>query len=106
MLILHTQEQDGLRLATQGNSVEMTFTGSTAAVYTKKLISGGMFDVYIDGVKKETVDTYNATDLYKQKVFEINGLTYGTHTIKLQLNGQKNVLSSGTWVGFDYFETL
>lgn len=87
-----------------GAYAELTFTGSTVSVYTKNLSAGGKFDVYIDSVYDSTVDTYHPTDIYMAKVYEKTGLSYGSHTIRILLNGQKNASSSDYWVGLDYLE--
>lgn len=42
----------------------------------------GKFDVYVDGVKKTTVDTYSATKV-NRKVVWLRKVGVGTHTIKI-----------------------
>ncbi|WNR44052.1 polysaccharide lyase 8 family protein [Paenibacillus roseipurpureus] len=88
---------------TNSNAV-LTFTGSTIRIFTKKLSAGGKFDVYIDNNFVATVDTYSATDQYQVKVYENSTLSNGSHTVKVQLAGQKNASSTGLYIGLDYFE--
>ncbi|WNR45684.1 polysaccharide lyase family 8 super-sandwich domain-containing protein [Paenibacillus roseipurpureus] len=81
-----------------------TFTGTTVRVYAKKLAGGGMVDVKVDGVSRGTFDTYSSTDVYKAKVFELTGLTSGSHTIELSMNASHNSSATAYYFGFDYFE--
>jgi Glycosyl hydrolase family 26/Carbohydrate esterase 2 N-terminal len=89
--------------STSGAKAELTFTGTSVAIIVKKLASGGKFDVYIDGAFQTTVDTYSSADKFQQRVYEKAGLSNSQHTIRIQLNGQKNASSSGYFVGLDYF---
>ncbi len=61
----------------------------------------GKVNVQIDGGTATTVDLYTPTLLRQRKVYEIIGLTQGTHTIKLTVTGTKNAASSGVKVGVD-----
>jgi hypothetical protein len=77
-----------------------TFTGTYVAWYGFKGPNHGIGKVAIDGGTQVTVDTYAATGAVG-KLWEVNGLTPGTHTITVTSTGTKNTLSSATWVDVD-----
>jgi hypothetical protein len=81
---------------TQTNSdyFQYTFTGTGVDVVTEKEASQGNIDIYVDGVFKQTVSTYNATRLAQQTVFSISWPISGSHTIK-------GVKTSGTYMLLD-----
>ena len=73
---------------------EFTFMG-TGVQWIGKLAEGeAIVDVYIDGIKMATVDPYNETSINQHINYSIEGLDYGTHTIKLVNTGKKNIASS------------
>lgn len=65
-----------------GDYFEFKFNGTGIDLYTEKDSSQGNVDVYIDGVLKQTVNTYNATRQTQQKVYSASGLSNGVHTLK------------------------
>jgi hypothetical protein len=71
--------------------------------YGTKFSNRGIADVYIDNVLISTVDEYSATVLYQQELFTSSALSFGSHTIKVQLKGTKQAASTGTFVDVDYF---
>ena len=79
---------------TNNDSFEYTFKGTGVDVITEKDSSQGDIDIYVDGVFKQTVSTYNASRLAQQKVYSITGLSNGSHTIK-------GVKKSGTYMLLD-----
>jgi hypothetical protein len=93
---------------TSGNYAQTTFTGTGVRLFTKKDASFGKADVYIDDMVTPvaTIDLFNGTPIWQQKVYENLALSNGSHTIRVQLNGQKNAGSTGYTVGVDYFEIL
>ena len=58
-----------------------------------------MADVYLDGVKKTTVDTYGSG--FQQVFYKATGLTDGPHTLKIVVTGTKQSASGGTFVSID-----
>jgi alpha-galactosidase len=68
---------------TQANNdyFEYTFKGTGVDMITEKDSAQGNVDIYMDGVFKQTVSTYNATRLVQQTVYSINGLSNASHTI-------------------------
>jgi hypothetical protein len=88
-----------------GDSAELQFYGTAARVAVRTGINSGIADVKLDGVVVvNNVDTYSTPALYKQIIYEIEGLTEGTHTVSFQPNGTKNALSGMTSARLDYFE--
>ncbi|WP_240702986.1 glycoside hydrolase family 27 protein [Cohnella luojiensis] len=79
---------------TNNDFFEYTFNGTGIDLITEKDSSQGNIDIYVDGVFKQTVNTYNATRLAQQKVYGISGLSNGPHTIKA-------VKKSGTFMLLD-----
>ncbi|MBP3961249.1 glycoside hydrolase family 27 protein [Paenibacillus sp. DLE-14] len=67
---------------TNNDYVQYTFTGTGIEYITEKEAGQGDVDIYIDNVFKATVSTYNATRLANQVVYQITGLTSGSHTFK------------------------
>lgn len=85
-----------------GAFVSATFTGSSASVGGFKSSYYGIADVYLDGNKVGSIDYYSPTTQYQQKVFEVMGLSSGTHTLKILRTGNKNPLAIGTNINVDY----
>jgi hypothetical protein len=73
---------------------QYTLTGTGVDVITEKEAAQGNIDIYVDGVFKQTVNTYNATRQVQQTVFSISWPTSGSHTIK-------GVKASGTYMLLD-----
>ncbi|HEY0237613.1 MAG TPA: fibronectin type III domain-containing protein [Friedmanniella sp.] len=63
----------------------------------------GIADVYLDGVKKASVDLYSATTRYQQVAYEVKGLAETTHTLRVVRTGTKNASSSSTSITLDSF---
>ncbi|NQX62774.1 cellulase family glycosylhydrolase [Paenibacillus qinlingensis] len=88
---------------TANSTATLNFSGTEASIYARMLPTGGKFDVYIDGVFSQTVDTYSAVSQYQVKVYEVTGLSSGsTHEIQIKHAGQKNSLSADYFIGIDY----
>ncbi|MGI3785443.1 MAG: fibronectin type III domain-containing protein, partial [Janthinobacterium lividum] len=84
----------------------ITFTGTGVTWSTRTNSYSGQADVYVDGVKKTTVDLYSATSKVKQAVYAVSGLTDGTHTLKVVRTGNKNDSSTGRNVTLDYLDVV
>ncbi|KXY75878.1 SGNH/GDSL hydrolase family protein [Bacillus sp. FSL W7-1294] len=77
------------------NMLEFTFYGESFSVLISKAASRGMFDVYIDGVKKTTIDTYDANFTQFTPV-DITGLSKAYHNVKFIETAGRNAASTGT----------
>ncbi|RKP54507.1 glycoside hydrolase family 27 protein [Cohnella endophytica] len=67
---------------TNNDYFQYTFTGTGIEFLTEKEAGQGDIDVYVDNVFKATVSTYNGTRIANQVVYQISGLTSGSHTLK------------------------
>lgn len=84
---------------TAGDSVTVPFTGTAVQWIGPRASNHGTADVYLDGVKQTTVDTYGNGS---QVVFySAAGLTAGAHTLKIVVTGAKNPSSQGAFVSID-----
>ena len=84
---------------TAGDSVTVPFDGTAVSWIGSRATNHGLADVYLDGVKKDTVDTYgNASRVV---FYKANGLPDGPHTLKIVVTGQKRSESGGTFVSID-----
>ncbi|HEY7048445.1 MAG TPA: beta-galactosidase [Jatrophihabitantaceae bacterium] len=86
---------------TTGDSVTVPFTGTGIRWIASKAGNHGMADVYLDGTKTATVDTYGSSTVNQQVQWSASGLADGAHTLKIVVTGQKNSASSGTFVPVD-----
>jgi hypothetical protein len=91
---------------TTGSSVTVTFVGSYLSWVTKKSPVYGQAKVTLDGGTPVTVDLYNATEIYKQKVWESGTLVPGAHTVKIEWTGAKRSAATGTNIGVDAFDIV
>jgi hypothetical protein len=85
-----------------GDSVSYTFTGTGLEVLGETNGDEGSFDAYIDGRQDTSQDFTEAGSggdrLAQQVVYSVQGLSQGTHTVKL-------VKTGGTYFVIDGFET-
>ena len=77
---------------TNGDSASFSFTGTGIQVLSETNTDEGTIDVYVDGVKTETVNAYSATRVAQQPVVDISGLSQGPHTVKLVKTGGQYML--------------
>ncbi|SDI22033.1 Right handed beta helix region [Actinokineospora alba] len=79
-----------------GDSVTATWVGTGVDVVTERNFDQGDLDVYVDGQFRATVSTFASTRQVQQKVFGIDGLRAGVHTVTL-------VKKSGQYAVVDRF---
>ncbi|MDI7258429.1 MAG: hypothetical protein QME90_00760 [Thermodesulfobacteriota bacterium] len=84
-------------------TVTVTFTGTAVSWISDPWNDLGIARVYIDGVLDATVDLYSGVNRYQQVVYSRSGLSLGTHTLKVEVTGNKNTISAGTWIDIDAF---
>ena len=89
-----------------GAKATLTFTGKAVAVVAPKGPDLGKADVYLDGVKKATIDLYNSTAQSRRIVWTMSFASSAAHTVVVRVLGTKNASSSGTGVWVDAFVTL
>lgn len=86
----------------KGASVAAEFRGNQVRLSARTDASGGLADVYIDGVKQlVSIDFYNTTTRDRQILYYKNGLGKGKHTIKVVAQGSGSYYSKGTAVYVD-----
>lgn len=66
----------------------------------------GKAEVWIDGVKKRTVDLYASERAHQQVVYAISFASPGTHRIEIRPTGTRNSASTGARVDIDAFESI
>ncbi|MFJ6463049.1 beta-galactosidase [Streptomyces sp. NPDC091387] len=92
--------------ATAGDSVEAAFDGPAVRWIGPDSSNHGTADVYIDGVKKATVDSYAASPEFRRVQYEANDLGGGSHTLKIVATGEKGTSASqATFVSVDAIDT-
>jgi predicted CXXCH cytochrome family protein len=101
--------------------VEFQFEGTYVAWTAKKDTDRGIAQVFIDGQPvhdaeyklatdnpvadyRSGVDLYSGIPVWKFVAYQVSGLPIGTHTIRVQLTGLKNPLSSGIRIDLDSFK--
>lgn len=90
------------RYIKQNNAyAEFTFTGTSVSLIASKRSDSGIARIYIDGVEAGTVDFYAPSTMYQQVVFTRSGLSYGQHTIKIEVALAKNPNSSNYYIIVD-----
>jgi hypothetical protein len=86
---------------TAGDSVSVTFSGTAIRVIAPKDSNHGIADIYLDGTLVDSVDTYAPSKLYQVVLYDVYGLTAGTHVLKIAVSGRQNPASQGTFVSVD-----
>ena len=82
---------------------ELSFTTSGVKWLARTNPFSGQADVYLDGVKKATVDLYSSATKYQQVVYQIAGLPEVPHTIRVVRTGTRNASSGGSNITVDAF---
>ncbi len=84
-----------------------TFTGTGVSWIGYRDQSSGIGSVFVDGILRDEVDGYAASDAEPQAVMtEISGLPPGRHTLIVEVTGRQNPASGGAWVWVDAFEII
>lgn len=89
-----------------GETVTVSFRGSSISWIGYKGPDGGIATVQIDGGTPEEVDTYSATLKVQEALFTSDALTDGPHTLTITTTGNKNPASSGTRIAVDAFDVM
>ena len=94
-------------LATNAGSratISFKGTGITWIAYRDEW--SGIARVYVDGVLKETVDTYLSPFQPQAAAYVIDGLVSGTHTLTIEATGTHSSGSSDSWIWVDAFDVV
>ena len=94
---------------TQGEplpSYEIKFKGTGIELYGEKQPQLGIYNIYLDNEKIDTVDAYSAQRVASGKIYSKTGIEYGEHTLKVELSNTKNSSSSACDGEVDYAKVL
>ena len=83
-----------------GQALSMAFVGTGVTWTYGAGPTSGKAVVYVDGVKKATIDQYSSTTR-NRVTWSITGLPAGSHTIKIVPTGTKRAASKGTGITVD-----
>ncbi len=86
-----------------GSALTASFTGRRVDLVSDKDPYRGKADVYIDGAKVATIDTYSASTVYQAVMFSSDTLASGSHTISVRPLNQKNTSARAAYVVVDSF---
>ena len=86
---------------TAGDSMSVTFTGTSVQWIAPTASNHGIADVYLDGNQVATADGYSPGTNFQQVEYSVSGLADTSHTLKIVVSGQKNPASGGTYVSVD-----
>ena len=87
-----------------GATAEFTFTGFGIAYVASLENNRGIAEIYFDGEYRGRIDLYSSGTVRQELVFMDNDLTYGEHTIRIVVTGEKNPLAKDAYVDIDAFE--
>lgn len=89
-----------------GDTASFTFNGTGVKWIGYSDAYSGIANVSVDGQLKASVDTYTAPDNPQYVEYSITGLTSGNHTLTVQVTGNRNASSGGSWVWVDAFDVI
>ncbi len=102
----NTYEWSNTYSNTAGATATMSFVGTGVQLYVVKDPANGRFTVSIDGGPATTIDGFAFDRMGGQLVFSKTGLTRGTHSMTIQVAGNRNVMSTDNYVAVDRVDVL
>jgi hypothetical protein len=66
----------------------------------------GLANVYVDGELRAIVDTFASPAQAQTALFSATDLAAGSHTLVVEVAGQRNASSAGSWVWVDAFDVV
>ena len=87
-----------------GARATFTFTGTAVDWIGSRKSTTGIARVYLDGAFVTEIDTYAPGDGLQETVFSAAGLAAGSHTLTIEVTGQKNPASSSAYIVMDAFD--
>ena len=87
-------------------SYEIKFKGTGIELYGEKQSGLGIYNIYLDGEKIDSVDAYSASRVASGKIYEKTGIEYGEHILEVELSRTKNAASTGVDGEIDYAKVL
>jgi hypothetical protein len=101
---LQTGGGTAARSETAGARAQFAFTGTSVNWVGLRGPWLGIADVFVDGGLAARVDLYAPNDVIQATVFSASGLAAGTHTLRIDVTGEKNPASASAWVIVDAFD--
>jgi hypothetical protein len=92
--------------ATPGCRVTFTFWGSGVRWIAYRDEWSGIANVYVDGLLTAAVDTFVRPAQARAVLYSRDGLSLGTHTLAVEVTGDRNPGSGGSWIWVDAFEVI
>jgi photosystem II stability/assembly factor-like uncharacterized protein len=89
------------KTAREGATARLEFVGSGVTWLGTRGPSHGMAEVYVDGAFSGLVDLYDPSSKVQQALYGSAKLTGDRHSIEIVVSGQRNPLSSGSFVSVD-----
>jgi hypothetical protein len=86
-----------------GSRADFRFSGTGVSWIGYRDAWSGIANVFVDGVRKATVDTYSAADNAQATTYTVGGLARGTHIFTIQVTGTHSGASAGAWIWVDAF---
>ncbi|MDA8108931.1 MAG: Ig-like domain-containing protein, partial [Betaproteobacteria bacterium] len=90
--------------STAGASATFSFTGTSVTWLGGRSSGTGIADVLIDGALVAEVDTYSKTAEIRVPMYTVNGLANTSHTLTIEVTGNKNAAASGAAIVVDAFD--
>jgi len=87
-----------------GGRVSFTFSGTSVRWIGYRDQWSGIARVRVDGGAPVSVDTYASTGMARQTLFTAAELPPGTHTVEIEVPGERSAASGGLWVWIDRFD--
>jgi len=90
--------------AAPGARAQLGFTGTGIRVVGARGPQTGIARIYLDGALAAEVDTYSPTERIQDVVYAATGLANASHTVTLEVTGNRNAVSSSPLIVLDAFE--
>ncbi|MCE5299827.1 MAG: hypothetical protein LLG37_03005 [Spirochaetia bacterium] len=87
--------------ANAGDTMEFAFSGTGFFITGRLFDYGGKADVYVDGVKRKSIDTYDPGKVHRAQLCAVDGLKNTGHKVKLLVTGENGAGSKGSIVYID-----
>ncbi len=87
-----------------GDSLTYTFEGSGFSIISVRHWNYGIMDIYVDGVRRGSADLYSQSAEAQARVFTLDELKPGVHTVTVECTGLKNPSANFTFIAVDAIE--
>ena len=84
-----------------GTKVVYSYTGRRAGLVVMTGPNAGKADIYVDGVKKATLDFYTPSPEYRQIVYVTGATSLAAHTLEVRWRSDRNAASTGNRIFLD-----